>query len=138
MTIRMLALLAMAISMTQGDKPLRILDRGDHSNVADARQTVARTAAEWNALWRVHAADRPQPKVDLTREMVVGVFLGSRATAGFGVEIVGTREEAGALVVRYRETRPGPGLLAAQIITSPYAIVALPQRDRGVTFEKVE
>ena len=132
-----LTVLAAAIVL-QAASPPRILDRGDQSSVDDERQAVARTAAEWNALWRIHAADRPQPKVDLTREMVVGVFLGSRPTAGFAVDIVGTREEADALVVRYRETRPARGLLTAQVITSAYAIVALPRRDGAVKFEKVE
>ena len=64
--------------------------------------------------------------------MVVGVFLGSRPTAGFGVEIVSAREEQGALVVRYRETRPAADAIAAQVLTSPYHLVAVPKRG-GVT-----
>jgi hypothetical protein len=136
--IKVLLLLALSASMAQGDKPLRILDKGDQSNMDDGRQAVARSAAEFEALWRLHAPDRPLPKVNFASEMVAAVFVGSRPTAGFAVEIVGTREEAGALVVRYRETRPARGLLAAQVITSAYVIVALPRRDGAVKFEKVE
>ena len=39
------------------------------------------------------------------REMVVAVFLGSRPTAGYSVEIVGATDDGGVLVVQYRETR---------------------------------
>ena len=97
----MLVLLAV-----QGASPLRGLDKGDQSNVDDAKQVTVRTAAEWKTLWRQHSPDRDQPRVDFGRDMVVGVFLGSRATAGFSVEIVSALVEQGVLVVRFRETRP--------------------------------
>ena len=67
------------------------------------------TPEEWDALWRQHSPDRPRPQLDLSREMAAGVFLGSRPTAGFNIEIVGTAEKDGVLVVHYRETRPPGG-----------------------------
>lgn len=121
----------------QSGTPVRTLDKGDQSNMDDARQAVARTAAEWMALWRQHAPDRPAPNVDFAREMVVGVFIGSRPTAGFAVEIIGTRTEGGTLVVQYRETRPARGLVTAQVITSAYHIAALPRHAGEVKFERV-
>lgn len=130
--------LAVAAMMQPGGAPFRLLDKGDQSNMDDARQAVARTADEWNTLWRLHTPDRPQPKVDFAREMVVAVFMGSRPTAGFAIEIVRSREEAGALVVQYRETRPARGLLTAQVITSAYHIVALPARSGAIRFERID
>ena len=134
---RILIALIVAAAL-QGGPPLRALDKGDQSNMDDVRQAVVRTAAAWNTLWRQHAPDRPQPKVDFAREMVVGVFMGSRPTAGFAVEIIGMRDEGGMLVVEYRETRPARGLVSAQVITSAYHIVALPTRAGDVTFERVQ
>ena len=58
--------------------------------------------------------------------MVVGVFLGGRPTAGYGVEIVGVREEHGALVVEYGETRPPAARITAQVLTAPYHLVRFP------------
>lgn len=133
-----LVTLVLATLMQQSGAPLRQLDKGDQSNVDDARQTVARTADEYNTLWRLHAPDRPQPKVDFPKEMVVGVFMGSRPTAGYAIEIVGSRAEAGALVVQYRETRPARGLVTAQVITSAYHIVAMPSRPGAVRFERID
>lgn len=124
-------------AVLQGDAPLRVLDQGDQSSIDEARQSVARSPAELDALWRLHAPSRPQPKVDFAREMVAAVFLGMRPTAGFAIEIVGTREEAGALVVQYRERQPARGSFTAQVLTFAYAIVALPRREGAVRFEQI-
>jgi hypothetical protein len=132
------AILLMTATVQAGSAALRSLDRGDQSNIDEPRQAVARTAAEFEVLWRQHAPERPVPKVDFSREMVVGVFLGSRPTAGFAVNIVGTREDQGVLVVQYRETRPARGLVTAQVITSAYHIVAVPARAGDVKFERLE
>ena len=73
------------------------------------------------------------------KEIVVAVFMGSRPTAGFSVEIVSTRVDGVALVVQYRETRPARDAIVAQILTMPYHIAAVPKR-AGVTdvrFEKL-
>jgi PrcB C-terminal len=121
----------------QGGVPLRVLEKGDQSNVDDARQVALRTAAEWKTLWRQHSPDRDQPRVDFGRDMVVGVFLGSRTTAGFSVEIVSALVEQGALVVRFRETRPQTDRIVAQVITSPYHLVAVPRHSGEVKFEKL-
>jgi hypothetical protein len=77
--------------------------------------------------------------VDFAKELVVGVFMGSRPSAGFSVEIVGTRVDGSVLVVQYRETRPPADALVAQVLTMPYHIAAVPKR-AGVTdvrFEKI-
>ena len=124
-----------AVLALQGVSPLRVLDKGDQSNVDDGRQVAVRTTAEWNTLWRQHSPDRDQPRVDFGRDMVLGVFLGSRTTAGFSVEIVSALLEQGILVVRFRETRPQSDRILAQVITSPYHLVAVPRHTGDVKFE---
>lgn len=115
---------------------MRVLERGNQSAIDQPLQTVARNAAEWNALWRRHTADRPAPEVDFEREIVAAVFAGSRPTAGFAVEIVGTSEEGGVLVVEYRIASPPAGAMTAQVITAPYRVVARPRHDGQVRFEE--
>jgi hypothetical protein len=124
-----------AVLALQEVSPLRVLDKGDQSNVDDGRQVAVRTTAEWNTLWRQHSPDRDQPRVDFGRDMVLGVFLGSRTTAGFSVEIVSALVEQGILVVRFRETRPRSDRILAQVITSPYHLVAVPRHSGDVKFE---
>jgi len=131
-------LIAAALQAAAPPRSFRDLDKGDQSFVDDGRQVVARTSAEWSTLWRRHSPDRPQPPVNFTREMVVGVFLGSRATAGFALEVVGVEVAAGELVVRYRERRPGRDVITAQVITSPYHLVAVARHAGEVRFQRVD
>ena len=114
------------------------IDKGDQSNVDDGKQVAVRTEAEWTKLWQQHAPDRKRPAVDFSRDMVVGVFMGSRPTAGFSVDIVSTIQANGVLTVRYRETQPPKGAITAQVITSPYHLIAAPKFAGEVKFEKVE
>lgn len=113
------------------------IEKGADSSVDDARQVTARTGAEWAKVWQAHSFERAAPKVDFTRDMVVGVFMGSRPTAGFDVAIVSTREEKGVLVVQYRETKPGRQTMTAQILTSPYHLVTIPRFNGDVKFEAI-
>ena len=121
----MITLLLAAILQTS--IPMRPIEKGLNSEMDGGRQAVARTDAEWTRVWTLHAGERTKPAVDFSKDIVVALFLGSRPTAGFTVEIVGVREEGATLVVSYRETRPTPGSVAAQILTSPFHIVAVPK-----------
>lgn len=129
-----LLILALAVQ-TSG---FRVVDKGSQSGIDDARQVVVRTAEDWTKLWRVHGMDRERPPVDFSRDMVVGVFMGSRPTAGFGIEIASVASEGGTTVVRYRETMPKRDAITAQVLTSPYELVAIPKTSGDVKFEKVE
>jgi hypothetical protein len=118
--------------------PLRSLDKGGQSRVTSRREVTVTDSNAWSALWRDHAGDRPQPQVDFSREMVVGVFLGTRPTAGFSVEILGYRVAGDNTVVEYREASPPPGAIVAQVLTSPYHLVAIPRRLGNVAFDRAK
>ena len=109
----MVSFIAIFLMTLQAPAPIRTLDKGLDSNT--------------------------RPAVDFSKEFVVAVFLGSRPTAGFSVEIVGTRDDGAGLVVQYRETRPPAGAIVAQVLTMPYHIVAVPKRAGAgdVKFEKI-
>jgi hypothetical protein len=119
-------LLAFAIQTTPATMP-RTIEKGDQSNIEDATQVVVQTDAEWAALWRRHAPDRPMPRVDFAREMVIGVFMGSRPNAGFSTEVISALVVKGVLVATYRDTMPSRGTMAAQVLTFPYHLVAIPK-----------
>lgn len=136
-------LVALALGAVTFQTPLvqRDVDRGDFSNVDDTREVVVRTGVEWATIWRQHTPDRPRPAVDFSHEMVVGVFLGSRNSAGFSAEVASVTDDtegAAGLLVRYREKRPVGGGVAAQVIVSPFHLVALPTRTGLVRFEKID
>jgi PrcB C-terminal len=108
------------------------------SQVESPKQVVARTSAEWTKLWRDHAGETAVPQVDLASRTVVAVFLGTRSSAGYLVEITGTRHDKGALVVEWRERRPERDQVSAQVITSPAHIATIPKFAGEIRFEKVE
>jgi len=117
----------------------RTIAKGDQSNIDNAKQVVVRTEAEWTTLWQQHAPGQPRPAVDFSKEMVVGVFMGSRPNAGFSTAVVSaTAAPSGALIVRYTETLPAAGSVSAQVLTFPYHLAAIPKSAvTEVKFEKV-
>jgi len=134
----MLLGLFLAFAVQSGSpKPVETIVTDMMSQVEDAKQSVARTPAEWAALWRQHSGSA-LPKVDFATRTVVAVFLGTRPSAGYAVEITGTRQQQSALIVEWRERRPEAGTVTAQVITSPAHIATIPKFAGEIRFEKVE
>src|SRR5262245_61915105 len=102
--------------------PFKALESGVQSGIEERREVAVRTADDWKKLCGEHAGGRPCPAVDFTKSTVIGVFLGTRPTAGIGVELQRVERDGDALVVTYRERGPGPGEMAAQMITAPYGL----------------
>ena len=108
------------------------------SQVESPKQAVARTPAEWTKLWREHAGGAAVPEVDFGSRTVVAVFLGTRNSAGYLVEMTGTRPDKGALVIEWRERRPQRDQVSAQVITSPAHIATIPKFAGEIRFAKAE
>jgi hypothetical protein len=118
--------------------PFTNISHSEDSGVEQARQVVARTAEEWKVLWKEHAPGRPMPAVDFAKSMVVGVFLGSRSTSGHGVTITGVEKDGATVTVAYREERPGPRDIVAQVITFPHHLVRVDRTGGEVKFVRAE
>lgn len=132
--MRLAAALAAALLLQPTGAAFRVIERGGQSRIEDARRVVVRSADQFAALWRQHSA-RPQPAVDFSKESVVGIFLGTRATAGYGVEVVSITRSASGTLVRCVEVAPPADAVTAQVLTFPYVIVATPLLRPPVQFE---
>jgi len=109
--------------------------KGDSSEVLDPARHVIRDSAAWHALWSSHAGPSSQaPPVDFTTDMVVAAFAGERPTPGHRIEIVGARRESSSLAVTVNEVQPPRGMIAAQMIVTPFHIVTLPRYEGEVRF----
>jgi hypothetical protein len=108
------------------------------SGIGAPRQVALRSVEEWSALWKAHGGGDQPPAVDFSREMIVGVFLGTRPTAGYGVEIVRTPATPALLIVEYIESGPPRDALLAQVLTAPYHLAAIPRHEGKVMFRKVD
>jgi PrcB C-terminal len=124
----------LAAAIVVGQVSFTSVAKGDLSGQQTAKQVTVRTPAEWKALWKDHSPTEKMPAVDFTKDMVVGIFLGSKPSDGYNVEIVGVRAQEKDLVVEYVQTQPGRGTLAAQILTEPYHLVSVPQHQGTVRF----
>lgn len=131
-------LLALAMALQSAPMTVTTLSRATMSHIVSTRQAVARTPAEWAALWKEHAGSTPAPQVDLSKATVVAVFLGERMTAGYAVEITGTRMDGSTLVVRWSERKPASDQMTAQVLTSPAHVAWIPAFAGEVRFEKVD
>lgn len=116
--------------------PFTTIATGADSAIEDHTEAVVRSAAEWKALWKKHAPDRPMPAVDFTKSIVVGVFLGFRNSAGYRVTITGVDRDGEEVVVSWREESPGPNEIVAQMLTFPYHLVRIDRVAGGVKFRK--
>jgi hypothetical protein len=118
--------------------PFTTISQSEQSGVEGARQVVVRTPAEWKALWNEHAPGRAIPAVDFTKSMIIGVFLGSRNTAGYRVTITTIDRDGATVAVTFREQRPGAGDMLAQVITFPHHLVRVDRIDGEVKFTRAK
>jgi len=125
-----LFLVAMQAMLTQ-----TTVAQGSGSLIEEPREVVIRSAGEWQALWKQHSPE-PAPRVDFNGAVVVGVFLGSRPTAGYRVQIEAVRSDGATAVVEYRERAPDPNDLVAQILTAPFHIVRIASQPKVVEFKR--
>ena len=118
--------------------PFTTISQSEQSGIEDARQVVVRTPEEWKALWKEHAPGRPMPAVDFSKSTVIGVFLGSRNTAGYRVTITGIERDGATVAATYREERPAARDIVAQVITFPHHLVRVERIEGEVKFVRAE
>lgn len=132
------------VSGMAGDAPpplaTRAMWRAENARAQSQSFLVARTDAEWVALWDL--AGRAPPGRLPPDQMALGVFLGTRTTTGYSVDILRLRPERrdgqrDRLVVEYRELTPPDGLITAQVLTSPYAIIMVDRSEAVVRYNRM-
>lgn len=105
---------------------LKPLAEGQHSPVSNAFIAVARDLETYNALRRL-VSNLPEQSQDFFKSnLVVAAFLGERNTGGFGVRF----SQSGDRTLGVDETTPPKGAMTIQVITYPFAVVALPVREQ--------
>jgi hypothetical protein len=116
-----------------GMLPVRMLEKGNLSEIHQNRELVFRDAAAWQKFYAQHHPGAPVPAVDFSREMVIAVLL-SRNTGGYHVDLTSVEDTNDGVRVTYTETQPPPGAMVIQVLTQPYVLAAVPRRDGNVYF----
>lgn len=111
------------------------VDRTATSHIVAARTAVVRDAAAWQGLWTEHAGvEAPLPPVDFAKDMVIGVFLGHRASGCYAADVAALEETGGKLRVQAVETTPGPNSVCMMMITAPAHLIVTARSDLAVEF----
>lgn len=115
------------------------LVREQLSGVTSALNVVIRDQESFEKLWSAHNQNRtpvpPLPKIDFTRQMVLGVFLGNRPSGCYGVEIGKVEVSGGKITAHYTETYSGgPMIACTALVTSPMDMVITERLEGDVSF----
>lgn len=92
---------------------------------------LIRSEAEWKELLAAVGAESGPAAPDFSRVTVVAIFAGERPTGGYRVEIVRVVEDKAdprKAVLHYRVVPPARDALVAQMLTYPYAVIAIERR----------
>jgi hypothetical protein len=128
--------LVLGVAAPAADLPVRTVLEGQHCRIKTGQRQVARTAAEWRALWdRFAPPDTRAPKVDWSGEMVLAAFMGTRPTGGNQIRIAGVREEKGKLRVSLEKKAPPQDGIVIQVLTAPFHVVAVKKSSLPVVWE---
>ncbi|MFC1801459.1 protease complex subunit PrcB family protein [Nanoarchaeota archaeon] len=76
------------------------------------------------------------PDVNFDEEMVIAVFLGTKPTGGYTIEITEVVETEDSLEVYVKETSPSPRNIVALAVTYPEHIVKVEKTDKEVVFKR--
>ena len=133
-----LLLLTVSLAAVAADVPFRMIVEGPHSGVEEPRTMVARSEKEYLDLVKLLPPRLERPTIDFQSEMVAAVFVGSRPTAGFRVSVTRVRTEGNELMIEYAERKPPPDSIVAQVLTSPFTVVAMARHDEPVRFERAK
>jgi hypothetical protein len=108
--------------------------------VCSVQTFVVGDATVWANLWAFHSLEtRPMPPVDFSSEMVVGVFLGPRASRGYGALVTRIEERPSDLLVTFTERRPTSDCTPTPLPICLYAFATTAKSAKPVTFvHKVE
>jgi len=111
---------------------------GCASSRSSEQQVVARSQADFDAMWRASCGPNPEPSVDFAGRTVLAYFWGEKRTGGFSTEVVNVTDSGAQVEVRVARDSPGPGCATAQIVTHPADVVSIPATSKPVTFTFVD
>jgi len=127
-----------SVAMDRGAvSEVRQITQSDHCGLTGPGVVYVDSADDLEPLLGVpgqHLSIRLIREVDLASEHLVFVTLGQKSTAGYGIALEKARFSGSTLSLDMVTRKPGQGMIVAQVITSPCAVVAVP----GVEWQRLE
>lgn len=109
---------------------------GAYGGAAEPGERVVADAAAWSELWGRVSRETP-PEVDFAKTRVAAVFVGPRPSSGYRARLIGIAVEKERYLLRWFEEGPAPEETVDEGPTAPFLLVAVPQDDKAVRWDKV-
>ncbi len=126
------------VSPKPDEIPLRILAAGNQSAVrvpvAGAITSQVVLEEVWFAMHANQLGRPAVPKVDFESETVIILILGERPSAGYSVRAAEITLRDDNVEVRIAVSSPGPDVMTASVLTSPFQLSAIEITDVPVIF----
>jgi len=85
---------------------------------------LSKSFSSFDSVWRTAYGNQSPvpsaPNVDFAGNNVATIFLGQKATGGYGLSVSSTAVDGNTLTVNVSTTSPKPGLIQTQALTSPW------------------
>jgi hypothetical protein len=136
-------LCALAFSCSnQGEEevivPFEVIHSGVYSSITDKREVVVKNNDDYQKLMDELYSNLDQrptiPEVDFNKNYVAAVFMGTRNTGGYSINVDKVIRRTNDLTVSVYETSPGKSCVVTESITYPYEIAKIPKIDKPVKF----
>ena len=115
--------------------------KGYHCGYTEPLRVVIYTENQWDEIWKkVQVLRLPVPelpKIDFGKEMVIAVFMGTRSSGGYEIEIKNISKTEKEIVVGVEEKEPSSDSLRTMAVTSPYHLVIVKRSSLPVRFQSL-
>ncbi len=120
-----------AFRPTPQDVPFEVVAQGSQAAGVDGPEyrllaTRDDLVEAWNQAHGSSLTVPPLPSVDFARETLVAVFLGTKPTGGYGLDVESVTLEGGDLYVDVVETQPAADAITTQALTNPWLVLRVP------------
>lgn len=108
----------------------QVIAQGGQSTVQNMQFHIANTKGKLSSLWgNGHAhllSQPPAPSINFTQESIVGIFLGTKPTGGYSLNVVNVENTPEGWRVNVNITEPAANSFTTQALTSPWVLIKIP------------
>ncbi len=121
-----------------GQLHFKTILKEQYSSIQKKQDMIITKASAWESLWeQMHKNVQPMPslpKVDFSQEMLIGVFMGTKSTGGYDINIQSIKETESEIVVTVKEIFPRNTGFVSTALTQPTHVVKLLTSKKKVVF----
>ena len=118
-----------AVAATPAKVSFRHIVSGSQTaNPAAAQLTYAADEQSFEKIWRTINGKSDFPPIDFKTEGAIVITAGEKPTSGYSIKVDSITNDKGTLVVDGRIAAPPAGAMTAQVMTSPYLVIAVSKK----------